>query len=437
MSSSFELNKSWNHNETVSNSYLIEFSISSQTGDIIIKIDAPFHDNPPPSDSSAQYNTSRCENLYEYEVVEIFIATPSNDYNTAIVNNPYLEIEIGPYGHYYLVCFTSEADFANQDNNLYLDIKPVININKDIHRWTGEISLPSYLLPEPICKDDCSVNWNININAIYDEYQTQTSSKPIRKYLSYSKLSGNKPNFHQLNAFVPLVLFETIDIKSKVDRSISIANELITKNKNKSNNIVNFSPSTIQSDITKRLQEEVRVFENMNSNNNQKLSKQKLSNLEDNNNNDELLRPNLLTVDIVASRIRQDQLKSAVDSATLEVDSKIMRHIQSDEFVVLHGSVVKRRGWLSYKNRNLILTNRPRLLYTNMDGVYKGSIAWTVVKPISVEKIDESNFDIILHDNSRRYHIRDKVNGATKWVNAINQFLTAQVIYFKTTTGTV
>ena len=48
----------------------------------------------------------------------------------------------------------------------------------------------------------------------------------------------------------------------------------------------------------------------------------------------------------------------------------------------MHAYVTKRSG-LSVKSRMLILTNKARLLYFDMQGEFKGSIPWTVTKPVS------------------------------------------------------
>lgn len=52
------------------------------------------------------------------------------------------------------------------------------------------------------------------------------------------------------------------------------------------------------------------------------------------------------------------------------------------EYSVMHAYVTKRSG-LSVKSRMLILTNKARLLYFDMQGEFKGSIPWTVTKPVS------------------------------------------------------
>ncbi len=52
------------------------------------------------------------------------------------------------------------------------------------------------------------------------------------------------------------------------------------------------------------------------------------------------------------------------------------------EYSVMHACVSKRKG-LSIKSRMLVLTNKARMLYFDMNGEYKGTIPWTVTKPVS------------------------------------------------------
>lgn len=56
---------------------------------------------------------------------------------------------------------------------------------------------------------------------------------------------------------------------------------------------------------------------------------------------------------------------------------------------MLHALVSKRKG-LSIKSRMLILTNKARLMYFDMQGTYKGSIPWSVTKPVSTHLVSTS-----------------------------------------------
>lgn len=53
---------------------------------------------------------------------------------------------------------------------------------------------------------------------------------------------------------------------------------------------------------------------------------------------------------------------------------------------MLHALVSKRKG-LSIKSRMLILTNKARLVYFDMQGTFKGAVPWSVTKPVSTRLV--------------------------------------------------
>ena len=78
-----------------------------------------------------------------------------------------------------------------------------------------------------------------------------------------------------------------------------------------------------------------------------------------------------------------------------DLEDKFARHLQPSvkllqkglgEVSVLHAAVTKRSG-LSIKSRMLILTSKARLLYFDMQGVYKGAVPWSVTKPVKVTQV--------------------------------------------------
>src|SRR5690554_6454335 len=101
MSVNLKISKTWNGEQTPHN-YNVKFSISPSTGDMIIKVDAPFHNNIPPPTSGR----GRFPGLHNYEVVEIFISSFPDNYSDC---NPYLEIQVNPHGQYMIVYFINEG----------------------------------------------------------------------------------------------------------------------------------------------------------------------------------------------------------------------------------------------------------------------------------------------------------------------------------------
>ena len=141
--------------------------------------------------------------LHNFEVVEIFIASFHNEEEPS--ENPYLEVQIGPHGNYMVVFFEREQDWETQNASIKLDTFPITTIDRAAGRWTSEITIPSFLLPEPIrMMDDNGVltaQWRMNYCAIHGESEN-------RRYLSHATYTSSLPipNFHQLDCFVPLVL---------------------------------------------------------------------------------------------------------------------------------------------------------------------------------------------------------------------------------------
>jgi hypothetical protein len=366
-----DLTRNWNGSPAASPPYFVELSLSSSTGDMIISIDAPFfNDNPPP------VAPCRYDELSDFEVVEIFISGMPNPHDPSF--NPYIEIEVGPHGHYFIIFFLNEADWDTQDNTIMLDNPPIPIINRDTGRWTSNVHIPSYLLPEPLCGDDLSCTWMVNTFAIH-------GSEPQRDYLAYAAVPGKEPNFHQLGSFVKMSLFETVEIRRNVDRSISVAKDLLRNNKDVKT--VGFTYSKDQPSSAVRLLED--IMENVYEDEEEVLSFAAAASANDYSAAISSKGPAQITVAQVAQRLREEQLKSPSSSAKLALDDKFLMHVQADEFVVLHGMLWKRKG-LSFKKRMLLLTSKPRLLYFDGKGVYKGSIPWLLTKPLRVIKVSSN-----------------------------------------------
>jgi hypothetical protein len=132
---------------------------------------------------------------------------------------PFLQV---PFLFWFI--FYISGDFDTQDSSIELDQYPITHIDYDSNRWTSEISIPSYLLPEPKCHDDLSVNWLCNVCAIYSENNGTVFNNAVevpRIYLSHSVLPGKVANLHQLKSFVPIVLHETMEIRTEVRVALS------------------------------------------------------------------------------------------------------------------------------------------------------------------------------------------------------------------------
>lgn len=136
-----------------------------------IEVDAPYHgDPPPPGPAGATWE------LWNYEVVEVFIAGPGDRYT---------EIELGPHGHHLGLRLNGVRNIDQAD--LPLASRTVMGDQ----RWHGTVSVPVEHLPPP--------PWKFNATAI-------CGTGPNRQYSTAFTLSGTQPDFHRLQDFAPLNL---------------------------------------------------------------------------------------------------------------------------------------------------------------------------------------------------------------------------------------
>lgn len=341
--------KTWNGQQSTSPPYHVSLSISPQSGDVQIRVDAPFHNDLAPSAPTGKF-----EGLHNFEVVEIFVSGYPSAYHEEC---PYLEIQVGPHGHYFLAFFLQEQDWDNVDNSIDFENKPKIEIDRLNMRWTTELSIPSFLLPEPMCGEDLSVCWRVNATAIHGR-------EPTREYLSYCPLPGDRPNFHQLEYFQEIQLFETLEVRENVDRTISIVSEMLkAKTPPKPGHVDTVFDLTAQLKQAVLDEEQVVVREDSGS-----------------------AKIDGVSVDQIARQIRDRLLTSNIPSNLLELEEKFQRQIQSNEFVILHDTLWKRKS-LSFRRRKLILTSAPRLFYLDTRGEYKGQVPWTMTKRITINKV--------------------------------------------------
>jgi hypothetical protein len=349
MSADLWISKKWNGEKSAVDPYHVTFSISQTTGDVMINVDASFHDDPRPP-----FPAGKLENLAEFEVVDLFMSGYPSAYHE---ETPYLQIEVGPYGHYRLGFFLEEGDFENVDTNIDFDNLPRTKIDYEKKRWKCEISVPSFLLPEPMCGEDLSVCWRVNAYAVFGPLDN-------RQYLAYSTIPGPQINFHQLDYFQEIQLFETLEVRDQVDRTISIATEKFksTKDSNMPPGAGAVGNPTVF-DLTEHLRQALLEEESGDGGGDEEIK-----------------------IDVIARQIRDRLLKSNIPSELLELEEKYQRQIQADEFVILHDMIWKRKS-LSFRRRKLILTSKPRLFYLDSNGIFRGQIPWTMTKRLKLTKV--------------------------------------------------
>jgi len=165
---SFEIEQTWCGEpapQPVSLSLALEADLFS------VSIEAPYFHDPAPLSPPG-----RLWELWEHEVVEVYVAGPDADY---------IELEFGPHGHYLALRLEGERNII--DYSL-----PVVSYVSSIEgdRWRGTAELARALLPDRPHR--------FNAYAMH-------GNQP-RHRLSLFPLLGSEADFHQLSSFRPLEL---------------------------------------------------------------------------------------------------------------------------------------------------------------------------------------------------------------------------------------
>lgn len=136
---------------------------------VIVRTDAPLHADPPPHGPPGP-----TPGLWEFEVVELFIAGPGHRY---------LELELGPHGHHLVLRLDGlRRPFAQA---LPMDVRTTLQGD----RWTAEARVPRAWLPEGPHR--------ANAYRIH-------GGGDARRYLAHAPTLGERPDFHQPDRFVPI-----------------------------------------------------------------------------------------------------------------------------------------------------------------------------------------------------------------------------------------
>lgn len=136
---------------------------------LCVRVQAQFHNDPPP-DSPAGWTRG----LWEYELVELFLLGGGGQY---------LEIELGPHGHYLVYFLKGVRQVARS----VAPLRAACVIASG--RWQGEIVISCADLPGEIT--------HVNGYALHGQGAQ-------RRYLASAPVPGPAPDFHQPHAFLPL-----------------------------------------------------------------------------------------------------------------------------------------------------------------------------------------------------------------------------------------
>ena len=131
-----------------------------------VEVSAPFHgDEKPP------WPIGPLDRLWEYEVVELFLLA---------ADGRYLEIEMGPHGHYLVLLMKGVRDLDKLIRGLVCTTRIRGNC------WQGELHLPPEHLPGRMT--------HVNAYAVH-------GAGAGRRYLAAFPVPGTRPDFHQLQYF--------------------------------------------------------------------------------------------------------------------------------------------------------------------------------------------------------------------------------------------
>jgi hypothetical protein len=139
---------------------------------LMIEVDAPFYNDQAPDAPAGEL-----DGLWEHEVVELFLLS---------ADGQYLEIEIGPHGHYLILLLSGIRQVKKKLQPSHVETRI------DGARWQATLSLPVEKLPLPLS--------HANAYAIHGHGAG-------RRYLAAFPVPGERPDFHQPQFFGSLAKY--------------------------------------------------------------------------------------------------------------------------------------------------------------------------------------------------------------------------------------
>jgi hypothetical protein len=155
--------------QPIDESEQVVVTLARRRDDLVVEVDAPYHGDPRPTVAPG-----RLDRLWEYEVVELFLAG---------ADERYLELEVGPHGHYLVLQLAGRRHVERRA--LLAQFEAVLSG----HRWRGTARLPVAYLPPDVVRG--------NAYAMHDV-------GPNRRYLAAFPVPGERPDFHALDRFGPV-----------------------------------------------------------------------------------------------------------------------------------------------------------------------------------------------------------------------------------------
>jgi len=146
-------------------------SLALELGDaaLVLDVEAPFHGDPAPPAAPGS-----CDRLWEFEVAELFLLGEDQHY---------LEIELGPFGHYLVLTLQGPRGLVGQGLQLGYQV------SRSAGRWHGHAVVPTGYLPPALRA--------CNAYAMH-------GAAAERRHLAAHPPGGSEPDFHRLESFEPL-----------------------------------------------------------------------------------------------------------------------------------------------------------------------------------------------------------------------------------------
>jgi hypothetical protein len=136
---------------------------------LVVQVQAPFHDDPPPPGPPGRY-----PRLWEHEVVELFLLGEGERYT---------EIEVGPHGHHLALNLLGRRHVV--DGHVRVKVETRI----DGARWSGRAEVSRSDLPERCIRANAYAMFGSGVD---------------RQCLAAHPVPGEAPDFHRLECFPPI-----------------------------------------------------------------------------------------------------------------------------------------------------------------------------------------------------------------------------------------
>jgi len=166
--SSLEIVHDW-RGQPIGQQEVVRFDLALDATALTIDVRAPLHGDPPPPGPAGSF-----DGLWNHEVVELFLLGDGEHY---------LEIELGPWGHYLVLELSGRRCVARSGGDIDFEVR------RGHTGWTGRAVIPAAWIPKPVGLG--------NAYAIH-------GLGPARRYRALHPVSGPQPDFHRLEDFGPI-----------------------------------------------------------------------------------------------------------------------------------------------------------------------------------------------------------------------------------------